>query len=209
MMTHFGSRIIRSFIGFRWLIMLQTSIYILFYLLNQPDFNMYIFNSSPSHSKPAQPDSSSDILFGFPAKSPAIKQEPETQRPQRKRIATSDFKNSSSVFALPTQTDEIVIVEDSQPMFTSPDIKFEPECEDSADDNRRTVRTEYRQPIAVRTIKEKAAQPGFACPDCAPVSIFCKHMCIYFTFVWMIFPNVYLDLNKNKNLYLQNYPCFV
>lgn len=107
----------------------------------------------------------------------SIKLEPELQ-PRKPTKGLFDYPNhsssSSSVFALPTQTDEIVMVEESEPMFSMPhDVKSEPESEEAPPlpRNEPLVRTDYRQPVAVRTNKEKAAQPGFDCPDCAPVSV--------------------------------------
>lgn len=88
------------------------------------------------------------------------------------------------MFALPSDTDEIVMVDDTPPMLleaaaAQPPLPVEPEPTVTV---ATVIRTAYRQPVSLRTGKEKAAQPGFMCPDCAPV----RHEMVSFRFVMRI-----------------------
>lgn len=86
--------------------------------------------------------------------------------------------NSSSVFAVPNETDEIIDLDDSQIHLSFPTsqdlLDHMPYSVNEAEQKFTSppLRTEYRQRPNLRTKEDKAAQPGFMCPDCAPVFLF-------------------------------------
>lgn len=111
-----------------------------------------------------------------------------------KRDAThpnSIYLPSSSVFAISNETDEIINLDETENEFptvedlldqmphrevdkseakTSNDIEFL--TANDLFETKQPLRTEYLQRPNLRTKKDKAAQPGFMCPDCASVNIY-------------------------------------
>lgn len=147
----------------------------------KPQFDETFFDAVPSNTK--QPISASGKPFKLTVK-------PEPNTPQRKRQKTNtgqspavvaelhhpNSNSSSCVFAGANDTDDIIMIEESQPMrldvdnAADDDADVGPTAATSTTTAALALRTEYRQHADVRTAKEKAAQPGFMCPDCAPVS---------------------------------------
>lgn len=91
--------------------------------------------------------------------------------------------NSSSVFAIPNETDEIIFVEDSESFFNFPNKQLDSmigEHDDGESEQNESIprpRMEYGTPV--RKKKDKAALPGFECPECAPVCTIVHVHCTY------------------------------
>lgn len=109
-----------------------------------------------------------------------VKREPQTQQKQRKFVdATKDVRSfcgdSSSVFAVPNDTEEIITIEETCPMLLDDDdegttndldvhdrLPAQPKSEQSATD---------RTPQAAGSGQQQPEQAGgFMCPECGPVS---------------------------------------
>lgn len=115
-----------------------------------------------------------------------IKPEPHTPESSSSRPAVASKLlskelrfafESSSVFEVPNTTDEIICLDDSEPLFMpSPEDladQMQAKPTESKPSPEKPVRTEYRRNFEPRTKRDKAAQPGHMCPECADVSILC------------------------------------
>lgn len=111
-----------------------------------------------------------------------VKQEPSIPECRVKSIPLEKrLFESSSVFEVPNPTDDIICLDDSQPLLLmASDEGFAAQMQAKPTEFKlspeQTVRTEYRQQIQTRTKRDKAAQPGHMCPDCAKVSVFFKYL---------------------------------
>lgn len=151
---------------------------------------MFSSSAKPSTDQPGRDQADEAKLFNFTAK-PLIKREPSTAQKPTNRHPTSDHafendpnndddSNGSSLFVFPDESAEIVVIDETQPIRldyattqTEPPMLANDAAAAATDSaTTKTIRTEYKlPPMALRTNKEKAAQPGFMCPDCAPVKL--------------------------------------
>lgn len=132
-----------------------------------------LFNFSPNEQNheynKADRNSTNEIVVKLEKSSPKTKNAIPAINDQP---ITSLISNSSSVFAIPNETDEIIFLDDTENfMFDTPDLSFNnvsEKCNDN--DKSNQIQRRMDNSSAMKKNVDNANMARFECPECAAVS---------------------------------------